>query len=359
MPNTDRRNLFLQNGATRYLKCRISFLIVAGAVAAYAALFGEIAHWETMEVGAYEMRIAARARGFVRALDGATVASKKKAHPPLAAVVIDMAPEGRSPVGLDTSLHIYEFPVEGGRSRLLALLPLDATLSRMGSVRSARPYFIDIAREYGALLVHVGGSPEAISTLKKGGTQSLNEFAHGGYFLRDPAIKMPFNVFVSSDSLAAAFRTFKMTAKTLTPWKFKKPGTSGAEARFSFSYGEGEIGWRFDRIALGYVRTTNGAELHQGDGAPFFAQNVLFVFTDVESIDALDRKRVRTTGEGTAVLFRDGKKFSGRWEKKDASGRMKLFYADGRPMVFNRGRTWIEVVPVGVQINNEQGARNN
>lgn len=330
---------------------RVALVVIAAFMAAAAAFFGETAHWETMAVEVQEIRIAAKTRGFARAFDGTYVSSKKKANPPLAAVVIDLAPEGRAPVGLTAAPVLYEFPVEGGRSRILALVPLDAPFSRLGSVRSARPYFIDIAREYGALLVHVGGSPEAISTLKKSGMQSLNEFVHGNYFLRDHAISMPFNVFVSFDSFAAAYRDFRLAPRTLIPWKFKKSGTGGAPQKISFSYGEGDIHWSFDSAAKGYSRAAHGATLSSGDGTPLVAQNVLFIFTDVESSDAFDRKRVRTIDGGEAVLFRDGKKFFGRWEKKDARDRMRLFYADGKQMVLNRGRTWVEVVPVGLAVN--------
>jgi len=64
--------------------------------------------------------------------------------------------------GLSKADIIYEFPAEGGLTRLQVLF-YSKTPDVVGPIRSARPYFIDLAREYNAVFVHHGGSPAAFA----------------------------------------------------------------------------------------------------------------------------------------------------------------------------------------------------
>ncbi len=52
------------------------------------------------------------------------------------------------------------------------------------------------------------------------------------------------------------------------------------------------------------------------------------------------------TGTGTAKLFQQGKAYDVNWSKPDANSRTTFTYADGTPVVFLPGNTWIEVLPV-------------
>jgi len=54
---------------------------------------------------------------------------------------------------------------------------------------------------------------------------------------------------------------------------------------------------------------------------------------------------IDTVGTGRAVIFQDGVAKEGSWKKDSESGRTRFFDAIGQEIPFNRGRTWIEVVP--------------
>ncbi len=68
--------------------------------------------------------------------------------------------------GLADSQLVYELPVEGGLTRFLALF-WESDVDLIGPVRSARDYMLDCFVPYDAILVHVGGSPQALSDLQK------------------------------------------------------------------------------------------------------------------------------------------------------------------------------------------------
>lgn len=64
--------------------------------------------------------------------------------------------------GLQDAFIIYEIIVEGGITRYLALFQ-DVNTERIGSIRSARHYYLDYALENDAIYVHHGTSPQAQS----------------------------------------------------------------------------------------------------------------------------------------------------------------------------------------------------
>src|SRR5574344_2037417 len=90
--------------------------------------------------------------------------------------------------GLQDAYIIYEIIVEGGITRYLAVFK-DQNTERIGSVRSARHYFIDYAMENDAYYVHWGWSPEAESDIGKYKIDNLNGlYYEGKYFWRDKSL---------------------------------------------------------------------------------------------------------------------------------------------------------------------------
>ena len=67
--------------------------------------------------------------------------------------------------GLQDAYIIYEIIVEGGITRYMALF-MDQNTERIGSIRSARHYFLDYALENDAIYVHHGQSPQAQSDFR-------------------------------------------------------------------------------------------------------------------------------------------------------------------------------------------------
>ena len=67
--------------------------------------------------------------------------------------------------GLQDAYLMYEIIVEGGITRYMALF-MDQNTERIGSIRSARHYFLDYALENDAIYVHHGQSPQAQSDFK-------------------------------------------------------------------------------------------------------------------------------------------------------------------------------------------------
>ena len=69
---------------------------------------------------------------------------------------------------------LYECLAEGGIPRLLMIVADYEKLTKVGSVRSARDYYIDYAEGYDCIFIHAGGSTYAYNTFGERGTERLD-----------------------------------------------------------------------------------------------------------------------------------------------------------------------------------------
>ncbi len=267
------------------------------------------------------------------------------------AVMIDNHSDARPQAGVAEASLVYEAPVEGGITRLLAVFPAEAKAERIGPVRSARPYYLDWAAELDAAYVHVGGSPEALDQIKAtAGFMDLNEMYAGKYFWRDKARSAPHSTFTSMELLRQAHeaRFADRERKEVAAWKFKDDAPEGERpeggAELAIGYADAyRVAWRYDRGANQFVRVRGGKEEKDAGGVPVRAKNVVIQFVETKVLDEVGRRRIDTKGGGEALAAIDGRVVGGRW--KVVGGRTRFVDAAGNEFSFVAGPTWIEVVP--------------
>ncbi len=261
-------------------------------------------------------------------------------------VMIDNHVDAWPQMGLDQAFLVFEAPVEAGISRMLALYFEDQEVEKIGPVRSARPYFLDWNNELDALYAHVGGSDVALDRIASGGTLDLNQYWFDQYFWRSLSRYAPHNVYTSTELLNAYPKKADPLYET---WVFKDPAVvvepEVEQVSVSFYPPVYVADWKYDRSTNRYVRFQNGFAHTMEDGGQIFADNIAVAVTDVEILDSVGRRRVRTIGQGEAVVFQDGKMEAGKWKKASESQRLRFYDEDGSEIVFNSGVTWVEVIP--------------
>lgn len=267
----------------------------------------------------------------------------------LLAAMIDNHPDARPAAGLARASLVYEAEAEGSITRYLAIFPGDTELDKLGPIRSARPYFVDWAREVGALYVHSGGSPEALEKLKNNEYFDFNEFYNGRYFWRDNNRPRPHNLFTSSDELSQYLKARKRKIANFEPWKFKdelpfdgRPENGGVKINFLLP--DFVVHWKYDKANNDYSRYLKNT-LHQDEvGETVKAKNILIEYAQARVADEKLRLDVDNIGTGKALICTDGICSKGSW-RKDATGkRNRFFMEDGREAELNAGTTWVEVV---------------
>ena len=106
-----------------------------------------------------------------------------------AAIMLNNLKAAQPQLGISQADIIYEVPVEGGITRMLCLYQTVEGIETLGSVRSARPYFVELALGHDAIYIHAGGSQEAYANLRSWKVDHMDGVRGGEdakIFWRDP-----------------------------------------------------------------------------------------------------------------------------------------------------------------------------
>ncbi|MDQ7815149.1 MAG: DUF3048 domain-containing protein [Patescibacteria group bacterium] len=286
-----------------------------------------------------------------RSLDGVLVTPDESRLQPFA-VMVENQIDARPMLGPAKANIVFEMPVEGGITRYLLLFDATSTVDAIGPVRSARPYYVDIADGFNAVYAHVGGSPDALTKIGTiSGFRNLDEFSSGKYFWRSTKRSAPHNTYTRMDLLQSAAAAKKWPTGHFTAWHYKDDsqmesttGTvrgdkDGPSLKYGGSY---NVEWKFDKQKNIYVRYEGGSIQKDQDGEVVTAHNVIVLETDGSVLDNVGRLQIRTTGKGSAVLYRDGRSDKLVW-RRTSGENFRWETVDGADALLNRGTTWVEV----------------
>ncbi|MFH1098770.1 MAG: DUF3048 domain-containing protein [Candidatus Uhrbacteria bacterium] len=295
-----------------------------------------------------------------RLIDG-TLLADGAVEPLRLAIVIDNAPEARPQSGLADAPLVFELPVEGRRTRFLAVFPVDVDVREIGPVRSARPYMADLAQAIGAPLVHVGGSPEALSLLKNNGWPHINQY-YDSPFWRSRFRSAPFNVYASVSELASFVSERSGWGEKLNEaidqigaiaaFDDTIPEGAASVDQVEIRYGAGHIvNWLYDNERRRFVRSQDGHEHRDADGQPIVADSVVILHVQSRVLDEIGRLAIQafdstvTHESAPAEACVLDQCIVGVWSFGNSeAGMLGLRRVDGTPISLRPGTTWIEVL---------------
>ena len=302
-------------------------------------------------------------------LTGRLVKPALAARHPIAVMVDDQA-GARPQSGFNAASVVWQAPAEGGIPRYMLIFG-EGDPPAVGPVRSSRYYFITWAAEWHALYVHVGGSPQAMSTLAASGSGQLvynaDEFRWGGTFLwRILQRPSPHNVYTDGKHLRALAARVGATAPPAGPaWTFG-PGASLADrpagARLEITYPANRIAYRYDRASNTYPRFVGGEpQIDAGDGRPVAPANVVVMTVVFGPLNDghPDKRRLeaQNIGRGPAWIASNGVTIRGTWQKTSIDAPTRFYGSDGRQVVLTAGQTFVQVVPPGTPVRIVAGSR--
>lgn len=291
-----------------------------------------------------------------RAIDGVRVESGGDPFPHL--VMIENIVSVRSQqYGLSKANLVIEALAEGGITRFLAVYADGSRVLQIGPVRSGRPYFLEWMEGLGGVYAHAGGSPQAITLTKElEKVVDLDQIrGDAPYFWREKNIAAPHNLFTSSELLARAARDKSASEKSdFEAWTYKDDAnlkdrpTDPKKISIDFSTFSYFVEYEYNRDKNDYLRK-NGGEVQKDklNDAELRAKNVVVQFVRTSLLNDAESARLKmdVVGEGAAIVFRDGDILNATWKKPKRDTRTEFFDEDNNPIEFNRGTTWIEVVP--------------
>lgn len=272
------------------------------------------------------------------------------------AVVIDNLFSARPLAGLNSAQVVYEAPVEGDITRLLAIFNQDQWPVKIGPVRSARPYLADWAEEYSGIFVHAGGSPRVLEQIKNGfyNFYNLDELSGDGiYFWRDGERNSPHNLYILPESIEESLGRKNWpnsVSQDFIEWERENFGDkknifleSPAASIIKINYQDSVI-WQFDPKRNSYLRYQGGDPFLDNEGIIVKATNIVIQKTAMEIIDQVGRLQIETQGQGEALIFQEGKIRKGFWVKDSGLSRTFFYDSQGEKIKFLPGSLWVEIV---------------
>jgi hypothetical protein len=301
-----------------------------------------------------------------RRIDGVEVEEGKENLYPVA-VNIDNHFDSWPNYGLSQASLVYEAPVEGSTTRFLAFYTPDinnpSEISKIGPVRSTRPYFVELAKEYDALLGHSGGSAEALKRIEELGVNNLEEIAWWGpdYYWRVYSRAEPHNLFTSSHNLAQAVVDWQLAGNLpdYRNWKFNQQidltkYTPANEISLDLSQADVyDVSYKYASSTKNYLRW-QGDEDHIDalNNQQIGVKNLVVQYIPQKIVlDSEGRIKLNLIGKGEAIIFRDGVKIEGSWRKLDYNSRTIFYNQDGEEIEFRPGNIWIEIIPGKREVN--------
>jgi len=300
-------------------------------------------------------------------LTGRLVSPRDAAQHPIA-VMIDDAPTARPQSGFNAASVVWQAPAEGGVPRYMLVFQ-EQVPADVGPIRSARSYFIAWAAEWNAVYGHVGGSPQAISTLRAKGNGQLvynaDEFRWGGiYYRRISARASPHNVYSDAKSLRVmATRVGAENGPLEAAWRFAPDASmdarpSGGIIRVVYPYNS--IEYRYDRTTNTYPRGVSGQaqQIDPADGQRVAPSNVvvmLMSFAPLNDGSSKHRLEAKVVGSGKAWIATNGRTTQGTWKKTSLTAPTRFYDSAGKPVTLTVGQTFIQVMPLGSKITIKDG----
>ncbi len=293
------------------------------------------------------------AEKFRRSLDGVFVSEEEKINERPLAVMIENHRDARPQSGLAEARLVWEVPVEGMISRFLAFYNYDQEVDEIGPVRSARTYYLEWAKPFDPLFVHVGGAPDALKKIDEFYIRSLNQMKREQYFWRSNARPAPHNVYTSTDLLKKAFRDLDISKDDeFDPWQYKDEAEAEqrGDDRQMIKLPYFEAMWKYSKEDNEYTRYMGNTAHSDADSQIVKAKNLVVCFMYMKVVDDALRKYIDNIGKGDAIAFMDGRVIEGEWRKQSIGERMRIYDEAGNEVEFNGGITWIEALPLGAEV---------
>ena len=268
------------------------------------------------------------------------------------AVMLDNHDDARPQAQISKADIIYEYRVEGEFTRYMALFQSNFP-ENVGPVRSARPYFVQTAKEYNAIYAHWGGSVAGLEEVKKRNVVDLDGIAlEGIVFHRNKNVgkRAPHNGYISLPELENYLveKGVDVNDNTASLNFYDKEanieGLDVGEITLNFN-NRYKTNFIYDEATGKYKYIRQGQPvIDEATGQEFDTDNLVVLFQKGVVAGPKGTLKMANIGTGTGLLLQKGKLAPITWEKENEDARTILKYTDGTEVKFYPGRTFFSIV---------------
>lgn len=274
---------------------------------------------------------------------------------PYAIVINNSTVAVKVQTGLQQAYMVYEFPVEGGLTRLMALYK-DVPDFTIGTIRSSRHNFLDYAMEHDAIFIHYGWSHYAEDDERELRYDYINGTLGGGPFWREnPAsLATEHTAYTSIGKIKEYVKNKEIRSTTDQGLVLnydingvdlsKKDGNILANNIAIPSNGSINTTYEYDKENKNYKRFVNGnANIDYYTKEQFTAKNIIVQKINTKMASDNYYWDLETVGSGTGYYITEGYAVPITWSKENREAKTKYRYVDGTEIQLNDGNTYIQL----------------
>ncbi len=281
---------------------------------------------------------------------------------PLLVKISNWPPVVRPQSGLSQADHVWEILVEGGVTRFATVF-LGYEVDHLGPVRSARLADLSLVHLYHAIYGYSGAATGTLDRIRADLVVADNAIGGGPCppYCRfpQPGLAFEHTLYTTTEDLhqAAAEEGIADQAVALSGLVFSEAVPEGGANTPSFDlhYRNTAVNWTYEPASGRWLRSQDEArQFDANTGEQLSAANVvLFEADHIEQDPVRDGYwgtanyafEINLTGQGRAVLFRDGFYFEGWWLRPTETDHLLFVDAAGNSLPFKPGNTWFQLVP--------------
>jgi len=283
--------------------------------------------------------------------------------------------------GLSFTDHVWEYQMEGWAQVRYTAVLYNETPQQIGSVRSTRLIDVEHLMDmYGGILATSGAS----TNYHAGGPPRINEMLRAAPWVSrvvdaDFGFGDPWLVRIEGVPRegTAGWHTLFAIPTEIWKWASEKDldqtpdlsgllfdeavpsgGTPTTEAIIDYPGAGPKHTWKWDEASGAWLSFTeftdttaeNAPDTDYLTGEQLAFENVVVLYAPHSEADYIEDEpnqlpgvRIDLSGEGEAVLLRDGQRYDVTWRRVNKEGMLRFFDAAGEPIAFKPGQTWFNV----------------
>ncbi len=262
---------------------------------------------------------------------------------------------------------IYEVLAEGGITRMVAIFQNPYYAGNIGSIRSTRSYYLDIAAGHDAIHVHAGGSPQAYELIASRNTDNIDGISAGCFWRDEERIK-------TKGYEHSMFTSGQKLIEYVNEHQYRTELRQGFSQGLTFTDdGTPENGVTAEIVTVEFSTYKTGVFTYQPDygvytvsqyGEPYidgendkqvYATNVLILFANQYAIagDTEGRQEVELVSSGNGIFACGGKAIYIKWSKDSYDSPFVYTHIDGSVLELGRGKSYVNIVPIGSFVSSE------
>lgn len=357
----NRRRRKKRGGDPRTKAILVAILILVAIFAGVFIYFGADRENTSLEESGSQAADADPASsGPVNPLTGEPGFDAQKLRTRPIAIMINNAPAARPQWGLCSPDIVFEGLVEGGSTRMMWVYADVNNIPKVGSVRSARHDFVELAEGMDAQFVHWGGSNLAYDAMRARGVDDIDGLSHEGrYFFRDSSrnVATEHRGYTTGEDIEKAIRELDRRTELKSGYadlfEFSNPDSpralpDGSCQSVSFDFSSVSAyshTFNYDAQEGLYYNRIGGAPMCEDGGEQMAVTNILLLYCTVNNTGDSDGHMEMRLTSGSGLYISNGTYERIEWEKGDPDDPLKLKAADGTRLILNAGKSYIGLVP--------------